>query len=189
MKKIFLLLLVSLLTSQMIFSQEGEHESNPENEDFYQHRLAVFSGVALIQGAINEEGESVARPIPVFGLDYEFFFNPKYGVGLFNDLEIANYVIPFEENDFLKRQYAFVTSAVFLYEPVLGITLFTGPGYEIETHKSFPVWKLGTELSKSFDGGWSAGIAISFDFKEVNSALSLGLTIVKGIGKPKKHSR
>ena len=177
---IFLLVLPTFAHAQEVAHQEAA-VANP----FYPHRIAVFSGFALIQGAVNEEGKTVPRAIPVIGLDYEYFFNHKWGIGLFNDLEIANYVIPFEENDVLKREYAFVTALVGLYEPIQGLTFFAGPGYEFETHKNFALIKVGLEVAKTFDDGWSAGFATSFDFKEVNSALSIGLTVVKGVGKPR----
>ena len=88
-----------------------------------------------------------------------------------------------ESGDYLQREYAFVSAAVFLYEPLTGLTLFAGPGYEFEKNHGFPLFKIGAEVAKNFQDGWSVGIAASYDLKEVNSSFSMGLTVVKGLGK------
>ena len=71
---------------------------------------------------------------------------------------------------------------MFLYEPIIGWSLFAGPGYDIEKNYGVGLIKIGTELLKNFQDGWSIGIAVSYDIKEVNSSLSFGLTAGKRLG-------
>jgi len=161
-----------------------QHELDIHEENQIQHhRLALFSGYGLIQGAINEEGKDKVEVIPIIGLDYEYWFNHKFALGLQNDLELASYKVEKDHQEYLERESAFVTALVFCYEPMHGWALFAGPGYEFERNESFGVFKLGTEVGKTFEGGWSAGIIVAYDIKEVNSSLSFGLSVGKRLGK------
>ena len=170
-----------LFGSMQLYAQD-EHPHSEEHH-FQHHRIAVFTGYGLIAGAINEDGNQQVKVIPVFGFDYEYFINHKFGLGLFNDIELSSYSVEDDHQEYLERNYAFVTSLVFLYEPLIGWSLFAGPGYEFEKHHSFPVIKVGTELVKNFNHGWSMGVAASYEFKEINSSLNIGLTAGKKLGK------
>ena len=116
-------------------------------------------------------------------MDYEYFFNHKFGIGLLNDIELSSYSVEQDNQDYLERNYAFVSALVFLYEPIIGWSLFAGPGYEFERNHGFGLIKVGSELTKNFKDGWSVGVAASYEFKEVNSSFSLGITVGKWLGK------
>ena len=172
---------ILVFTSMCLFAQE-EHTTH-DTYHFQHHRIAVFTGYGLISGAVDENGNKQAELIPVIGLDYEYFFNHKIGIGLINDIELTSYSVEKDQQEYLERNYAFVTALVFLYEPIIGLTLFAGPGYEFEKNHGFGLVKIGTEVLKNFQDGWSVGIAASYDIKEVNSSFSFGLTAGKKLGK------
>ena len=177
-----------MLSISIRLSAQEEHQTHDENpaheeHNFQHHRLALFTGYALIQGAIDADGKKQPKIIPVLGIDYEYSFNHKFGLGLLNDLELAHYSIEDDHQEYIERNYAFVSSLVFLYEPIIGWSLFAGPGYEFERHHGYALIKIGTELSKNFQDGWSIGVAASYDIKEVNSSFSFGLTAGKRFGK------
>ena len=115
-------------------------------------------------------------------MDYEYFFNHKIAVGLINDIELSSYSVEQDHQKYLERNYAVVSALVFLYEPIIGWSLFAGPGYEFEKSHGFGLIKIETELTKNFKEGWSIGIAASYDIKEVNSSLSFGLAAGKRLG-------
>ncbi|MCD4732390.1 MAG: hypothetical protein K8R74_17440 [Bacteroidales bacterium] len=181
MKMFSVLFSLLLITTTWAY---GQHESETHDESHFQHhRLALFTGYGLIPGAINDEGNKQVKVIPVLGIDYEYWFNHKFALGLQNDLELASYSVENEKEKYLEREYAFVTALVFLYEPLRGLAFFAGPGYEFEHNQNFAVFKVGTEVLKIFEGGWSTGIIIAYDIKEVNSSFSLGVTVGKKLGK------
>jgi len=181
MKTLGIIISLVLLTATWAYCQHEPdvHEVN----QFQHHRLALFTGYNLIPNAINEEGEKRVKIIPVLGLDYEYWFNHKFALGLHNDLELDSYTVEKDHQEYLERHLAFATALVFMYEPMLGWVLFAGPGYEFEKNHSFGLFKIGTEVGKSFQGGWSAGITVAYDIKEVNSSFIFGLTIGKRLGK------
>ncbi len=179
-------ILISLSVCGSLIAQESDdsHTQNAEShENFQHHHLAVFTGYALIGGAIDEDGQTRPTIIPVVGLDYNYWFNHKIALGLQNDLELSSYTVERDEQEYLDRNYAFVTALICIYEPVKNWALFAGPGYEFEEHHNFPLLKIGTDIGKSFEDGWGVALTISYDIKEVNSALSLGVTVIKRLGK------
>ena len=64
-----------------------------------------------------------------------------------------------------------------------GWALFAGPGYEFEQNHNFGVFIIGTDIGKTFEGGWSTGITVAYDIKEINSSLSFGVAVGKRLGK------
>ena len=192
----FCTLLLLILVGRSLFAQQHhqveEHNAESYKHDAHQtfkpHRIALLTGYGLISGAIDENGTPRFRVIPVFAFDYEYWFTHKIGLGLHNEIELANYTVEGDHQDQIQRNYAFVASIVFCYELVNNWGLFAGPGYEFEQHHNFALFKIGTDITKSFEDGWAIGLVVAYDFKEVNSAMSMGLSVSKRLGKQPKLS-
>lgn len=180
MKKYVLLIVSLIIVSTGAVSQ---HDSDEHEKHIQHHRLVLFTGYGLIPGAIDEEGNRKVKVIPVLGLDYEYWFSHKIALALQNDIELAAYVVERDHQDYLNRDFAFVSSLVFIYEPLKDWAVFAGPGYEFEQHENFAVLKVGTEIAKSFQDGWGVGLTLAYDIKEVNSSASFGVSVGKRLGK------
>ena len=183
-------LVIFLFSTCSLSAQESGHSGTQEhgNHDqgahsvFMPHRLAIFTGYGSTGGAVDENGSPINKVIPIFALDYEYWFSHKIGIGWQNDLELASYTVERDHQEYLMREYAIASALVCVYEPIRGWALFAGPGYEFEKHENFPMFKIGTDIAKNFEGGWDIGITIAYDIKEVNSMLSVGLTAGKRFG-------
>jgi hypothetical protein len=190
---LFLMALLALLVKEPAMSQdpvqnqathiEDQASTHDEHAGFQHHKLILVTGYGFLTGTINEAGEEKAHIVPVIGLDYEYWFNHKIGLGSVNDVELGSYSVELEHQEYVERKFAFVTSVVFLYEPLHNWTVFAGPGYEIEANHNFPVFKIGTDIAKSFQDGWAVGVVLSYDIKEVNSAITLAIGVSKRLGK------
>jgi hypothetical protein len=175
-----------LIISLKPISAQNHNENNQKahHEGFYPNTLGVFVGYTFIPTAIsNEEKQSVI--VPTIGLDYIYKFNHKFALGLQNDLELASYQVEISHNEILKREYAFVSALVFIYEPIEWWSVFIGPGYEFEHHESFYLTRIGTDFIKRFNDGWALSLVFTVDIKQVNTSPAIGITIFKGLGKTK----
>ncbi len=175
-----LFLLINTLNAQ----DHDEHDEASSHDKLHHHSLALFVGYTFITKSV-ESGESGVYVAPTVGLDYLYKFNHKFAISLQNDIELAAYEVEHEDEETLKREYAFVSALVFVYEPVHWWSVFAGPGYEFERHESFYLTRLGTEFLKKFQDGWSLALTMTVDIKEVNTAPAIGITIFKGLGTPK----
>ena len=182
--KVLLALLIFLPFIGIGQHEDDQHEENKlDTHHLQHHRIAIVAGYGFINGAIDENGKESTKVIPVFAVDYDYWFNHKWAIGLHSDIELSSYSIAEDHQEYLERNYAFLISVVGTYEILPGWAVFAGPGYEFETHQNFAVLRVGTDIAKTFENGWGAAIVIGYDIKEVNSMLNLGLAISKRFGK------
>jgi len=181
----FLVLLLFVTTQQLNAQDHNEHKEASHHEKLYKHNLGLFIGFTFIPNTLSS-GEKESFVAPTLGLDYSYKFNHKFALGIQNEFELASYEIEKEHNEeTLKREYAFVSALVFIYEPVEWFSLFAGPGYEFEHHESFFLARIGTDFIKRFEDGWAVALTFTVDFKEINTTPAFGITILKGLGKSK----
>ncbi len=181
----FLILLLLVIINPLFAQDHKEHTEESDHEKIHHHTIGLFVGYTVIPNEVSSE-DSQSYVAPTLGLDYIYKFNHKIGLSLQNDLELAAYEIESDEHEeTLKREYAFVSALVFIYEPTNWWSVFAGPGYEFEHHENFFVTRLGTEFIKRFNDGWSFAVTFTLDIKEVNTTPAIGITIFKGLGKSK----
>src|SRR3954465_8373965 len=90
MKKhvLFIFMIFSTLAAN---AQESEKEK--EKEDKYRHRITVMMANSHIPNMESIEGQNKFSIVPTWGLDYDFWFNKKWAIGLHNDLVLQQYKI------------------------------------------------------------------------------------------------
>jgi hypothetical protein len=144
---------------------------------FFPHfRAAAFISHTFISGVV--EGSRVA--IPSYGLDLEYWFDEKLGIGLHNDLELETFIVEQNREEYLEREYPVVSSLDLLYRPLKGLVLQIGPGIEIDRNQSFFLFRLGLEYEVELGHHWDLYPTVFYDAREDSySTLSVGL----GVGK------
>jgi hypothetical protein len=180
---LFLLLFVMVLVgiASPIFGQSHDTAHN-DGHEFKKFRMAVNLGHAYIPSASFGNDRDFAV-IPVWGLDFQYWFNPKWGLALKNDIEIAKYTINNSDDhaDDLERTNPIIISLPILYSPWNnGLTFLLGPGIELEGHQNFSVFRFGLGYEFEFGNHWDFAPEFVYDLKDghINS-----LTIAIGIGK------
>lgn len=180
----FLILLLLVIINPLFAQNNNGHNEGSDHEKIHHHTIAMFVGYSLISNETSsDDGQTFVAP--TLGLDYFYKFNHKFGLGFLNDIELASYEVETGHEESLKREYAFVSTLVFTFEPISWWSVFAGPGFEFEHHESFFVTRLGTEFIKKFNDGWSLAATFTVDIKELNTTPAFGITIFKGLGKSK----
>ncbi len=175
----FLFLFVStfLLISFTVLGQS--HDATVKHE-FKNFRIAANLGHTYIPSAtFGNDRDFVA--IPVLGLDFQYWFNPKWGLALKNDIEIANYVVDDKENGAVIRNNPVIMALPVLFSPWDNqFTFILGPGIELESHENFFVFRAGVGSEFEVGNHWDFAPEIIYDLKDghINS-----LTIAIGVGK------
>ena len=134
---LFILVLI-FLTSQ-IYGQSQDEIVNHEHE-FRSFRIAVNLGHGYIPSATTADNKFLV--LPVWGLDFQYWFNPKWGIALKNDVEIANYFIEVTGNssENLERENPVIISLPLLFSPWDNhLTFLVGPGIELDSGHNFPI--------------------------------------------------
>ena len=153
------------------------HEDGHELKKF---RVAVNLGHAYIPGASFGIDDNFVA-IPVWGLDFQYWFSEKWDIALKNDIEIAKYTIENKDDHDpdLPRENPVVISLPVLFSPWdNGLTFLLGPGIELEGHQNFSVFRLGLGYEVEFGNHWDFAPELVYDLKDghINSlALAIGI--------------
>lgn len=175
---IFWLCALSAITQENHSEQEAEHSEH--GEDFKKHRLALVFGNTHIPAGTAEQGRQGTLIAASWGLDYEFWFNRKWAIGLHSDIELLSYFIENDNHQGLEREYPFVSTLVVVYNPWKTLSLYAGPGVELETHENFYVTRVGFEYGIELPGHWEFSPGMSYDNKEGDfDAWTFGMAISK----------
>lgn len=181
MKRYLFAILVILFASENTLGQLHEAEqynTNNHTHEFKKFRIAVNLAHAYIPTASTTDNKLVI--IPVWGLDFQYWFNPKWGIALKNDIEIAKYIINLDGSDELRDNPIIISLPLFYSPWDNGLAFFTGPGIELEEHTNFSIFRFGIAYELEFGNHWDFAPELVYDLKDghINS-----LTLAIGVGK------
>ncbi len=171
------------LVAWMLPAQSETHHSpdadTPPHE--VQHEGKHFRVAFLVGHTFVPTRHSAERLIiPSYGLDLEYWFNHKWGIGLHNDLELQNFVIERGDDEILEREFPIVITLDALFHPWKGLSFQAGPGIELEKNENFYLFRVGAEYLFFLPGGWDLGPYFFYDSRDkVYDTWSLGLGVAK----------
>lgn len=190
MGKSTIIIFVSLLYSLFALGQEAEHQPAASTETIHSqnttheaaaHHFRPFRVAVLIGHTFIPARHSSERLIiPSWGLDLEYWFNPKWGLGLHNDVELQSFIIEKGADEIVEREYPLVITLDALYKPWKGLVLQLGPGYELERTENYFLVRFGLEYEFDLPGHWDIAPTFFYDTREkVYDTWSIAL----GVGK------
>lgn len=162
MRKLNLLILFATLSSVLAWGQTAaSQEKHPaHHEEAFRHfRVAALIGHTSVPSGTSHDHLF----IPSWGLDLEYWFNRKWGLGIHNDIELHTFIIEENHSEFLERDYPLVSTLDLLFKPVKDFVLFAGPGCEFEKNENFKLVRFGAEYEFEIPGGWDISPAIFYD--------------------------
>ena len=168
--------IVLFIISNGVNAQETEKEH--DKEEFKHHKISVVMGHTHVPKATSPTSETAGIIIPSWGLNYDFWINPKWAIGLHNDMEITNYVIEAEAGTEIERERPFIMAVVGTFKANEHIELLAGFGREFEKNHNFWVYRFGIEYEFEIGHHWSLAPSLIFDAKEgVYDSWTLGVVI------------
>ncbi len=177
------LALFSLMTWMLPAQSERHHSVGPQDRPHkvQQHEGKHFRIAMLVGHTFVPTRHSAERLIiPSYGLDLEYWFNNKWGIGLHNDLELQNFVIERGDYEILERDYPIVITLDALFHAWKGLSFQAGPGIELEKTENFYLFRVGVEYLFLLPGGWDLGPYFFYDTRDkVYDTWSLGLGVAK----------
>lgn len=182
-KQWLFLALLSLIAWTLPAQSTPHHEtdSHPPSAPPAKHKGKHFRVAFLVGNTFVPLRHSAERLIiPSYGLDLEYWFNHKWGIGLHNDLELQNFVIERGEDEILERDFPLVLTLDALWHPWKGLSFQAGPGIELEKNENFLLFRVGVEYLFFLPGGWDLGPYFFYDTRDkVYDTWSLGLGVAK----------
>ena len=163
-----ILVVLFLLNSYIINSQEH----------FRNVRISSVLSHTYIPKATNDGDKTVI--VPSIGLDIEYWFNKKWGIGFHNDLELESFEIEKDQQFFIEKEFPVVLTFDALWKFFKEWILVFGTGVEIEKAENLFIIRAGLEYEVEFGNHWDVAPTIFYDYRSNNfGTWSIGI----GIGK------
>jgi len=148
------------------------------------HSLTFVMESAFIPNSFSDNTNDILI-VPVYGLNYDYQINEKWGVGLHTDIILQQFIVETHgRHEEVVRENPVSIAAVLFYKPHHRWKILGGYGIEIETHESFQLIRIGVEYSIKLPRTWELGLALENDFK-INGYY----TMLLGIGFTRKFVR
>jgi len=174
-----LYLLFMSLNSYAQTSEENFEDDN-DTEKFVHHKISLVISHTHIPKGNSSAKEETFLIVPSWGLNYEYWINHKWAVGLHNDMEISTYVIVDERGSEIERERPIISTIVGIYKPNKIVNIVAGFGREFEKNKNFWVIRLGIELEFELHNRWELSPGLIYDIKEsVYDSWTIGLAVSK----------
>ena len=162
MKNRLLPLIAVLLVATTAWSQEITHQATAEHSDheqFRHFRVAALIGHTFVPTPQSSRHLAIAS----WGLDLEYWFNRKWGLGLHNDFELQHFIIMEGDGEELERDYPVVLTLDLLFKPWKGLVFLIGPGYEFEKNENFFLVRAGVEYEIDLPNHWDLSPSFFYD--------------------------
>jgi len=169
MKGIITVIIFLFVINPYALAQHDElshKDQNPEHEEHsFKHKLTLVMAYSLMKNQVDENTGNILV-VPTFGLNYDFFFHQKWGVGIHTDILLQQFKVEtHDEEEVLVRENPVALCAVGLFKPIPSLTLLAGYGIELEKHENIQLLRLGVEYGFHLPGNWELGFALEFDSK------------------------
>ncbi|MCB9288434.1 MAG: hypothetical protein H6560_14090 [Lewinellaceae bacterium] len=154
---------ILLLPITTLAQHEDHHELNSAEHTNGYFRAAVLIGHTFVP--TGPEPDRLA--VPSWGLDLEYWFSHKWGIGLHNDLEIETFLVEHEgQEEVLTREYPLVLTVDALVKPWKQLVLLVGPGLELERTENFFLVRAGVEYEFELGHGWDISPTFFYDTRQ-----------------------
>ncbi|MDO6736401.1 hypothetical protein [Wenyingzhuangia sp. 2_MG-2023] len=177
MKKKLFYIVCLLFSVDGLLAQEIEEKEEVKEK---RHRVSVVLGHSYLNLGY-ELGNKDVLSIPSFGLDYEYWFKKKWGIGVFSDVELISSKESEElHGGVIDRRYPVVITLDALWNPVEHLEFVLGPGVIFENGEVKDLIRIGLEYDLNIGHHWD--VAPSFFYDHATDGIS-NLSIGIGIGK------
>ena len=180
MQKIVLSILL-LLVFLKTFSQHGQedHSSRHGHEAPYQ-KITLVMANSLITNRVTENAEGIFV-IPTFGVNYDYFFHKRWGIGVHTDIILQQFKIERHNNkQEIVRQNPIALCGILSFKPHPRLIFMGGYGIELEKNENINLFRFGLEYGIPLPDNWELGIGAEYDHKiNAYSSIMFGVAFSK----------
>ena len=119
--------------------------------------------------------------VPAFGLNYDYFFNARWGLGVHSDILMQQFKVEKHNNhEEVVRENPIALCGMLFLKLHHRWAIFAGYGVEMEKHENFQLVRIGAEYGIELPKKWELGFSLEFDYKlEAYNSLLFGIGFSK----------
>lgn len=172
--------------------QNTSHADHDKSHEVHKKHVlsASINHTVIFAGIKDESTKSIT--LPSFGLNYTYFFNNKWAIGLHNDIILEDFFVK-ESSSFetrsgseeanisvIERGTPISVCIMGIYKPLPYLGLLAGVGREFSSHQDFTVIRFGMEAPFHLPHNWEVFGVLTYD---INIDAYESLTYGIGLGK------
>ncbi len=162
-------ILAALLVSPFGYAQEEVHAAEMlEEHDFLHHQLGIVLGHAHISNGV-KDGETNWQVLPSFGINYNYWFNEEWSIGLHTDIIVETYEVERhldgESTEVIERETPVAPALMVGYKPHEHFGFLLGPGFELAPEEDLFLIRVETEYSIEMVEKLEFEAGIGYDFR------------------------
>ena len=163
----------------------AQHEAGPVPVEHVRHEVALLLAHTHVAQGVNADGDLTWLALPSWGLNYNFWFTPKWAIGLHTDL--INETFKVEENlseeevvPTVERTRPIAPAIMVSYRPHHHWAFTLGAGQEFAKEGDLLLLRAGTEYTIHLGGPWETSGSLAYDFRfDAYDSWTLGIGITR----------
>lgn len=192
-----LFLILSFLFVSLVHAQEDKHETHEDHQKGHseeahkKHTIsASINHTVIFSGVKDGETKSYIN-VPSFGLNYTYFFNNKWAIGLHNDIILEDFLVQSSSNDHssrssngesvvIERGTPVAMALMAIFKPIPNLGIMAGGGVEFSSHEDFALIRIGLEAPIHLPKHWEVFGVLTYDIMiDAYSSLNYGIGFAK----------
>ena len=168
-------LVMTVFIPAMVHAQDKPADGK---EEFHRNQVMFGLNHTHVPSG-SQNGEKKWLVLASLSLDYNFWINPRWAVGLHNDVVAENYEV--EHNEvILERKRPITSLLTAVFKPGKHFGYMLGMGGEFAEGETFLVNRLSIEYGHEFGNSWEVNVGLMYDIKwNGYNSYALGIGISK----------
>jgi len=163
-----------------VFAQAQEETVADEHA---RHEVSLLLAHTHVAQGVNAEGDLTWLALPSWGLNYNFWFSPKWAIGLHTDFinetfKVEENLSGEEEKPTVERTRPIAPALILTYRPHHHWAFALGGGQEFAEEGNLPLVRAGLEYTIHLVGHWETSGSFAYDFRfDAFDSYTLGIGI------------
>ena len=172
------------------FSSFAQERKEVEEKFSPHSSIGIVLGHAQVFNGRDAEGNKIVLSLPSWGIDYNYYFSPKWAIGLHTDIITETFVVSGQDGEELERSTPVAPAIMGIFKPCKHWSFLLGAGEEFAKEGNYFLNRLGLEYGAEISNGWEVSGSLGYDIKwNAYDTWILGIGISKSFGGHKNEVR
>jgi len=175
--------------------KEENHNEQETDQHVSHHKKHAISGslnhTIIFSGVKNGKTQTSVN-VPSFGLNYTYFFNTKWAIGLHNDIILEDFLVKGESSGdpvtkssdeeivVIERGRPISMAIMGVYKLIPNLGIMAGAGIEFSSHEDYAIVRFGLEAPVHLPKNWEIFGSVTYDIMiDAYTSLTYGIGLVK----------
>ncbi len=164
-------------------AQEGPTEAG--GEEHARHEVSLLLAHTHVSQGVNVDGRMTWLSLPSWGLNYNYWFAPKWAIGLHTDLISETFKVEENLNEAegkptVERTLPVAPAVMVSYRPHHHWAFTAGAGEEFAKEGNLVLMRAGTEYTIHLGGAWETSGSLAYDIRfDAYDSWTIGIGVTR----------